>query len=764
MTQEFSVVGKRLPHWAAQDKATGAAKYTADIKLPNMLVGRVLPSPHAHALIKKIDKSAAEKLPGVEAVITWEDIPHKLFNPNIQDITLHMPQAVIKDAYIISEKARFVGDVIGAVAALDEATAERALGLIHVEYETQPAVFEIAEAMQPGAPLIHDFAKNNISMHMNFPVAWGNVQDGFEQADVRVEATFRTSKQHTAQLEPLSCIAQFDASGRLTVWSPNQRFFIVRSKLAELFDIPEGKIRVISHHLGGGFGKMADMGAEPICVALAKKSGKAVKLEYSREEDLFGTWTREAYIESGKLGARRDGTLTALSMNILVHSGAYFNRSSATAIVTMGSFTGLYRCPNVAAEMTSVYTNTPCSGGSRGYGVPEAYYLLEQLVDTAAEKIGMDPVEMRLKNLKQLGDPGLVGLPLETSTQEKCIRLGAEKIGWQEKRSRKKEDGNLRRGIGMATYLDVSGGQPFDIQDRNIEIKINEDGSANLYIGISDIGQNLLGASAQIAAEVMGLRYEDIHIIYGDTDTCSFDAGTYANSGCYQIGNAVMKAADEVKKLILERAAGKLGTTPDQLNIRDRRVLVKDDPSKGVSIGEISKDCIYNHAGQHLNIFGKASFSPAMNPYPAGAVFADVEVDTETGGVKVARLLLVHDAGRLINPATVEGQLQGAMALGIGYTLFEDYSINPRTGVLESDNYNTYKLPTTLDLPELGLELVEEPTPSGPFGAKGVGMSGIMGIPAAIANAIYHACGVRIKDMPLTPERVLKALEEKVGF
>ena len=531
MTQELSVVGKRLPHWAAQEKATGAAKYTADIKLPNMLVGRVLTSPHAHAVIKRIDKSAAEKLPGVEAVITWEDIPHKLYNPNIEDITLHMPQAVIKDAYMISEKARFVGDVIGAVAAIDEATAQQALDLIKVEYEILPAVFELDKAMQLGAPLIHDYAKNNVSMHMNFPVAWGNVRDGFQQADVSVEATFQTSKQHTAQLEPLSCIAQFDVSGRLTVWSPNQRFFIVRSKLAELFDIPEGRIRVISNHLGGGFGKMANMGAEPICVALAKRSGKPVKLEYSREEDLFGTWTRETYIESGKLGTRKDGTLTALSLNLLVRSGAYFSRSSATAIVTMGSFTGLYRCPNVSAEMTAVYTNTPCSGGSRGYGVPEAFYMLEQLVDMAAEKIGMDPIEMRLKNLKQLGDPGMVGLPLETYTQERCIRLGAEKIGWREKRSRKKESGNTRRGIGMATYFDVSGGQPFDIQDRNVEIKINEDGSAHLYLGISDMGQNLLGVSAQIAAEVLGLRYEDIHITYGDTDYCSFDAGTYANSG-----------------------------------------------------------------------------------------------------------------------------------------------------------------------------------------------------------------------------------------
>lgn len=758
MKEELSVVGKRLPRWGAYDIVTGTARYTVDIKLPGMLVGKVLTSPHAHARIKKIDKSRAEKLPGVEAVLTFDDVPHKIFNSSMMNLVQHYPQGELEDMYVLSEKARFVGDVIAAVAAVDGATAEEALDLIKIDYEVLAAVFDPLEALKPGAPIIHDYAKNNLSLHMGFPVAWGDVEKGFNEADVVVEATFQTSKQHVSQLEPCSCVASFDASGRLTIWSPSQHFFPHRRKLAELFEVSEGMIRWINPHLGGSFGKYANFGVEPICVALAKKTGKPVKLEYTREEDFFGTATREAYIETGKIGVKKDGTITALKENMVVHSGAYFTHSSATAGVSMAHFIGVYRCPNVAAEADAVYTNSPLSGGCRGYGIPEACFLLEQLVDMAAEKIGMDPLELRLKNLKQLGDPNQMGIPLETYTQEKCIRIGAEKIGWKEKKTRKKEGGTKRYGIGMATFFDVSGGQPFEIQDRNVYIKLNEDGSANLITGAAEIGQNFLGTSAQIAAEVLGLRYEDIHIVAGDTDVCLWDPGQMANSNCYGVGNTIIKVATEVKKQILERASKKLGVASDELDIRDRKVYVKADPAKSMPIPEISKDAIYNHEGQHLNIASQGSFTPTQNPSPTGAVFADVEVDTATGEVKILRLLLVQDSGRPINPATVEGQLEGGMVLGIGYTLFEDYYLNPKTGALESDNYNTYKLPSSLDLPDIEVAVLEEPTPSGPFGAKGVGMCGVMGIAPAIANAVYDAIGIRIKEMPLTPEKILKAL------
>ena len=761
MSDELSVVGKRVPRWGAYDKVTGTAKYTIDIKLPGMLVGKILTSPHPHARILKIDKSKAEKLPGVEAVITYEDVPQKLFNPAKHNLTLYHPENELKDMYVVSEKARFVGDRIAAVAAIDSATAEEALKLIEVEYEVLQAVFDPIEAMKPGAPQIHDFAKNNVSLHLKFPGCRGDVEKGFREADCVIEETFRTSKQHICQLEPCACVASFGTDGRLTIWSPSQSVFPHRRKLAELFDMSEGMIKWITPHVGGGFGKYNSLSAEPVCAALAKKAGKPVKLEYSREEDLFGTETRQTYIATGKIGVKKDGTITALQEKLIVDGGAYFTRNSTTTAVNMGAFTGLYRCPNVAAEADCVYTNVPMTGGVRGYGDSEGTCVLEQLVDKAAKKIGIDPMQLRLKNIKKAGDPSSTGLPMETCTLEELIKLGSEKIGWKEKRSKKKEGGVKRYGIGMAIMMDVSGAQPFNIQYRNAYIKLNEDGSASLIVSACDMGQNLIGTMAQIAAEVMGIRYEDIHIVTGDTDSTMFDIGQAASGGCYQMGHAVIRAAEGAKNQLLERAAKKLGVAADELKAKDRRIYLKSNPQKGISVEEVTKQAIYNFDGEHLNISGKGSFSPTQNPPPLAAVFAEVEVDIETGEVKILKILYVADSGKAINPATVEGQVEGGIAQSVGYSLTENYFINKETGVLESDNFTTYKIPSVLDMPETEVILYEEPVPSGPFGAKGAGHGTMVAVTPAIANAIYDAVGVFITDMPATPEKILEALKRK---
>jgi xanthine dehydrogenase molybdenum-binding subunit len=386
---------------------------------------------------------------------------------------------------------------------------------------------------------------------------------------------------------------------------------------------------------------------------------------------------------------------------------------------------------------------------------------LEQLIDKAAEKIGIDPIELRLKNVKKAGDPAGSGLPMETCTLEECMKLGSEKIGWKEKRSKKKAEGAKRHGTGMAIMMDVTGAHPFNTQHRNAYIKLNEDGSANLIVSGADLGQNLIGTMAQIAAETLGVRYEDIHVVTGDTDSTMFDTGQHASGGCYQIGHAVMIAAEEAKKQLVERAAKKLEVAADELEVKERRIYVKSDPRKGMSVGEVAKEAIYNFEGDHLNISAKGSFSPSKNPPPFAAVFAEVEVDTETGEVEVLKITYVNDSGRAINPTTVEGQLEGGIAQSVGYYLTEDYFINRETGVLESDNFNTYKIPSTLDMPETEVILYEEPVPSGPFGAKGVGQCTMIAVTPAIANAIYDAVGVHVTDMPATPERILSALKAK---
>lgn len=761
MAGDLSVVGKRVPRWAAHEKATGAAKFLADIKLPGMLVGKLLFSPYAHAKIMNIDTSKAEKVPGVEAVITWEDVPKKLYNPNKQDMINVHPELELKDTYVLSEKARFVGDRIAAVAAVDAATAQRALSLIEVAYDVLPAVFDPIEAMTPGAPKIHDFAENNISLHLDFPVAWGNVEQGFRDADIVVEETFSTAKNHICQFEPCTCIATFGADGRLTIWSPSQHVFLHRRKIAEIFDMPEGMIKWITPHVGGGFGKYGSLSIEPVCVTLAKKAGRPVKLEFTREEDLFATETRQRFVTAGKIGIKNDGTITALQEKIIVDGGAYFTHNSATTGVNMGSFLGLYRCPNTAAEADCVYSNLNATGGVRGYGNHEATCVLEQLIDRAAAKIGMDSLELRLKNIKKAGDPGCTGLPMETCTFEELIRLGAEKIGWKEKKARKKANGKKRYGIGVGIMMDVSGAQPFNTQHRNAQIKLNEDGSANLIVSAADIGQNLIGALAQIAAETLGLNYDDIHVVTGDTDSTMYDTGQHASGGVYQIGHAVMRAAEEAKKQLLERAAKRLEVGPDDLEIKDRHIYVKSNPNKDLTVGDVAKEAIYNYQGEHLNISGKGSFSPTDNPPPFAAVFSEVEVDTETGEVKVLKILYVADPGRAINPTTVEGQIEGGIAQSLGYVLSEDYAVNNETGALESDNLNTYKIPSALDMPDTEVLLYEEPVPSGPFGAKGVGQGVMVAITPSIANAIFDAVGVLITDMPATPEKILNALNGK---
>jgi xanthine dehydrogenase molybdenum-binding subunit len=761
MSEPLSVVGRRLPRWGAHERATGAARYTVDLKLPGMLIGKILTSPHPHARIVAIDKSKAERLPGVEAVITFEDIPQKLFTPNRHELILHRPENERRDMYVISEKARFVGDRVGAVAAIDAATAQKALELIEVKYEVLPWTLDPLEAMKPGAPQIHDFANNNVSLHFNFPGSRGDVEKGFQEAACVIEETFRTSKQHISQLEPCGCLASFGPDGRLTVWSPNQSVFLHRRKLAEIFGIPEGMIHWITPHVGGSFGKYGSLSAEPICVALAKKSGKPVKIEYSREEDFYGTETRQTYVITGKIGVKKDGTLTALQERVIADGGAYFSRKSTTTMVAMGSFTGLYRCPNVAAEADCVYTNAPTTGGIRGYGASESTCVLEQLIDRAAKEIGRDPIELRLKNIKKAGDPASTGLLMETCSLEELVRLGAEKIGWAEKRARPKQNGAKRYGIGMAIMMDVSGAQPSCIQHRNAYVKFNEDGSANLLVTAYDMGQNLLGTCAQIAAEVLGVRYEDIHIVTGDTDSTMFDAGIGASAGCYQVGNAVMKAAEEARKHLLERAGKRLGVAAGELEVKDRRIYVRSDLGKGIPVAEVTKQAMYNFDGEHLNISGKGSFSPTQNPSPFAAVFAEVEVDTDTGEVRVLKILYIGDSGRAINPATVEGQIEGGIAQSIGYCLTENFVMNQETGVLQSDNFTTYKIPSALDLPEMEVVLYEEPVPSGPFGAKGVGHSTTIAVNPAIANAIYDAVGVFITDMPATPEKIFEALKKQ---
>jgi len=759
MSNALSVIGKRLPRPQGPAQTTGAAQFAADIKLPGMLIGKVLRSPYPHAKILKIDKSKAENLPGVEAVITAEDgpkIPYSICNLSGDMQNPELPSEH-KDCYVFNDKARFVGDPVAAVAAINEYIAEEALELIDVEYEKLPAVFDPIEAMKPGAPKIHDYAEGNVAEHIPYAFLEGDVEKGLQEADFIFEGTFRTTKQKSAQIEPNATVANFDHNGRLTVWSSSQQPHPARRQLARIFNMPEGKVRLLSPFIGGAFGSRQSFITEPVCIALARKAGKPVKLEDTREEDLSTREGRQPQILTAKLGIKKDGTITALQFKTVADAGAYFSHSGAVTSLCMMDFLELYRCPNKNGEADIVYTNTSISGGIRGYGNPPAMFALEQLMDNAAKTLGIDPIELRLKNIKRAGERGYGMLPIENTALAECIKLGAEKIGWQEKKASKKE-GVIKRGIGMACAMHCSGAYPDLVEQSNAFIKLNADGSADVTVSATDLGQGIVGALGQIAAEGLGLRAEDVNVTYGDTDVTPFDDGAHASGSCYTTGNAVLAAATNAKKQLLERAAKALGVSDEELDTREGRVYVKTDPEKGIAIAEVVRNTIYDFTGEGYNISATGT-SGYRGSSPFQATFVEVEVDTETGQVKVLKIVLAEDIGRAINPMTVEGQLEGGIVQGLGYTLTEDFVVDMNTGCTVTDSFDVYKLPTTLDLPEIEVILVEQPVASGPFGAKGVGELGLIAMAAATANAVYDAVGIQVKELPITPEKILHALE-----
>ncbi len=762
--QEFSIVGKRLPRVDAVEKASGTAEFAGDIRLPRMRFGKVLRSPHAHAWVKMIDTSKAERLPGVVAVITPKDlVPNKAFIGSYAELPIvaYGASPKLADQFILTDKARFVGDPIVAVAAQSEDIALEALKLIDVEYEVLPAVFDAEEATKPEASRIHDAVEGNVAVHWISPLSKGDVDRGFSESDCVVESSFRTTKQIHCHIEPATAIAHFDATGRLNIWSQTQQPHPARRQLAYLFDLPVGQVKVISPFVGGSFGGRNGLNPELVAAALAKKAGQPVKVEYTTDENFHAVNSRSSFTYTAKLGFKKDGTLVAIAVRAFVNSGAYLCRTTTAASVFMGNcLEGPYRCPSKIGEAFLVYTNLTPSGSCRGMGNPEAMWGIEQLIDIAAEKLGMDPIELRLKNLKNVGEPAYMGLPIESTALAECIRRGAARTGWQEKKARR-DTGTKRRGIGLGIMMHNCGAHPILVAHSGTYIKLNEDGSVNLIAHPEEAGTGIWGAVAQMAAEEIGIRVEDVHVVHGDTDTTTFDIGSVASGKAYIFGNAVKIAAREVKRQLLELAADTIEISPGDLEAKDGTIYVKELPERGVSVAQVAHDAIYNLKMKGVDIVGTGTYQATAASIPGQAVFAEVEVDVETGKVDLLQLVVGNDSGIMINPMTVEGQIEGGAAMGIGYVLFEDPILDEETGKLLNDSFETYRIPSSLEIPPIEIVPVEEPDPIGPFGNKGVGESASVAIAPAIANALYNAVGIRITELPITPDKILSALEAK---
>lgn len=764
----LQIVGDSVRRVDGVKLVTGAPAFTDDIRIPGLLYGKILASPYAHARIARIDVSKARALPGVHAILTYRDVPRVAHTTAGQA----WPEPSPYDTYLLDSKVRFVGDRVAAVAAESRSIAERAIRLIEVEYDVLPAVFEIEAAMAPGAPVIHDETdstriydrERNIAAHLMREI--GNVDEGFREADLILEREFRTSRQQHAMLEPHVTICWLDCDGRLVVRTSTQVPYHCRRQVAMILGIPVSRIHVIKPRIGGGFGGKQEMLLEDICGALALAAKRPVKIEYTREEEFYMARSRHPQILRMKMGVKRDGTVIASHMRVLAATGAYGSHSSTVQGNTGSKVLPLYRAPHLRFECDVVYTNTPVAGAFRGYGCPQGFFAQETLVDEIAEQLGIDPVRFHLANTIRLGDTdrlsaqlgeGKEGLPrvIRSCGLPECIDRAAAAIAWKEKRSAPPAKGRLRCGVGMACTMQGSGIAGVDWA--SAFLKMNEDGSFYLQAGASDVGAGADTVLSQIAAETLGVTLDKIVITSGDTDTTPFDVGAYASSTTIISGGAVKKAAEKVRAQVLEVAAKLLEQPAAMLDCADNQVFTKCECRRVVSMSEVALHAMYK---EKLQIMDGASHFNTDSPPPFCATFAEVEVDTETGQVRVLHLATAVDPGKAVNPKLAEGQVEGAVAQGLGYALTEELLLDGAGRPL-NPNFMDYKIFSAKDMPRLTTILAETDEPLGPYGAKSISEVPINGPAPAIANAVYHAVGVRIRKLPIRPEDVLRALREK---
>lgn len=769
MSSERSIVGKNFKKVDGVKLVTGRPAFTDDIHLQGMLIGKILPSTRAHARIKNIDTSKAKVLPGVHAVLTYRDVPRVPHTTAGQA----WPEPSPKDTYLLDSKVRFVGDRVAAVAAESRAIAEEALRLIEVEYEDLPPILEIEQAMAPGAPVIHDEpdstgihdASRNIAGYIFKEI--GSVERGFREADYIFEREFRTQRQQHCPIEPHVTISWLDPDNRLVIRTSTQVPYHARRQVAQILQIPLQRVHVVKPRIGGGFGGKQEMLLEDICGALALATRRPVKIEYTREEEFYMARSRHPQILRMKMGVKRDGEIVASQLVVLATTGAYGSHATTVQGNTGSKVLPLYRAPNMRFECHVVYTNAPVAGAFRGYGCPQGFFAQESLVDEIAHELKMDPIEFRRKNMIRLGDvdelsaelgEGRRGLPrrIRSCGLPECLEQGAAAIDWERRRKAPPaSNGHLRRGVGVACSMQGSGIAGIDWA--SAMIKLNEDGSFHLLVGASDVGAGADTVLAQIAAETLGVSLDKITVTSGDTDITPFDVGAYASSTTIISGGAVKKTAEKVRDHIVKLASKMLNVPPENLICRDNQVVAKCGCDKSVTIADLAMHATYR---EKLQIIDSASHFITDSPPPFCAQFADVEVDTETGEIRVLHLVTAVDCGVPINPKQAEGQAEGAVAQSLGYGFTEEMLLDGQ-GRMINPSFLDYKILSSKDMPKLTTILVETEEPLGPYGAKSIGEVAINTATPAVLNAVFHATGIRFTKLPVRPEDVLRALSAK---
>ena len=768
--EPLRVVGQPEPKVDGVKLATGRPVFSDDIKMEGMLYGALLTSPHAHARIKKIDAAPARALPGVHAVLTHEDIPRIKYASGGQSY----PQPPPFDQVVLDTKVRHVGDRVAIVAAETPELARQALRLIEVEYEVLPHVLDPEEAMREGAPVIHDEpdtkdihdAQRNIVHHIEAEV--GDAEAQWAKADHIFEGEYRTSQQQQAHIEPHACITYWDEDGRLVVRTSTQVPFHVRRMLAPLIGLPVKQIRVVKPRIGGGFGNKQEMLLEDLCAHLTLATGRPVRMEYTRYQEFASSRSRHPQIMSYKIGVTDKMEVVATELYLIGDTCAYGTHGLTVQMVGGQKSLTLYNAPHSKFVCDVVYTNKPTPGAYRGYGAMQCFFGLETLMAEIADQMGWDVIEFKRKNWIKEGEELLLAQALgegregfeqriRSSGLEQCVQVGLEEMDWYDKRG-KAGDGPIRRGIGMAVMLHGSGIAGLDMAAATL--KMNDDGSFNLLIGATDLGTGSDTILAQMAAEVLGIPVDDIIVYSSDTDFTPFDKGAYASSTTYISGGAVRKTALKVAGQIKEHAALMLNWEDTEgLALRDKKVFAPD--GRSVTLAEVALSSLHQQ-NQH-QIMATASHMSYESPPPFGAQFVELTVDTETGQVTVERVLMAVDAGRVINPITASGQVEGGLVQALGFAHCEQMVYN-EAGRLVNPRFGPYHIYKSNEMPKLEVIFVQTDEPSGPFGAKSIAEISMDGIAPAMADAIHDATGVWIREVPFTPERVWRALRTAGGF
>ncbi len=752
MTDALTAIGKSFQRIDGVDKVTGRAKFAPDLRFDNMLHAGLVRSPHAHSKVLHIDADEALKLPGVKAVATIFEVPKV-----IQYWFFLRTDKKKKEMFLYDDIVRFIGDPVLAIAAVDEKTLEKALTLVKVNYEPLKAIHDPRQSLTETEVSLH--TKGNIAF--SFEKEFGNVKEGFKAADIIVENIYHTSKQKHASLEPIgTCIANFESNGKLTVHSSTQLPHWSQHYLAEIMGLSLNRVRVIKPYTGGAFGGRCGLihGLEAMCSVLSKKTLRPVRMSFSREEDFTATESRHPMIIRMKTGVSREGILLANEAEILSDTGAYGTHYIGVLADCLSTGVGLYTIPNYKFSGTAVYTNTSMAGALRGYGNPQMNFAQESQMDILADKLGMNPLFFRLKNYRKAGemDPVLNERILSNGL-EACLEKGAAASGWKEKRNQQCQTGPSEQVVGLSIMLNGTRAARAQPDPGSATLMINSDGTVNLHTAAADEGQGSRTVLAQVAAEILGIEFENISVSETDTDITPLDCGTHGSRQAYCGGLTVRDAALDAKKKMLDHAGKVLKIKPEALKIKKALIFETDNPANVISIKDLMQKIQIQDMGLCTQIMGSASgIAPAMPGY-YGAVFAEVEVNTKTGKIKVIKLTSAFDVGKAINPEMVKGQIVGGGVMGIGFALTE--GLIRKDGHITNPGFTDYRLLRSCDAPPVEAILVESNEPTGPFGAKGIGEGCMVNVASAIANAVYHATGVRLTDLCMTPEAVLKGLK-----